>query len=767
MTSRRLGWWASSIGLAILGTWAYLRFVVGNGLPPVWHVGGSDYRLLSAPMLAAGLLIAYVLAVVAGSLADLPTAQRILSAMLRAGFIGLLTLGLARPVETQKTRKVCAAFLVDVSDSMADAAIDDARQDVERALLAKGRNDCVRVVSFAKRPRLVPVADANGRISIPPFVRPGGTLGAGTDVASALQLAYGLFPAGTIRRVVILSDGNQTDGDLLAEASRAARFGVKIFAIPSRRAVPGEVAVRELQTPDHIHEGETFELRADVFSSIAQSVKLSLKQGEADNALDSQRTVDVRPGDNEVTFKSRAVVPGDVTYTLDATATLEDHFPENNRANAIVSVLGKPMVLYVEGERSSTAYLAGALAAQDLNVDTVDPLPTTVREAERYDFIVLSDVPASGVSLVEQDVIEQYVRDLGGGFLFAGGENGYRLGGWAHTTIERLLPVRADADKRQDEPEVAMTLVIDRSGSMTGLPLEMAKQAARATADTLAPDDLIEVIAFDSQPVRIVHMLPAKHRVRIQDDIARIQAGGGTEIFSALDAAYQVLSTTRAKKKHVILLTDGQAPHASIRELVQTMSAESITVTTVGLGGGVDESLLRMISEIGGGRYYKVSDPQSLPRIFTRETEMVSRSAAVEQYFQPRVVAPAAFLRGVDMGSAPFLRGYVATKLKPQPAQGILESELGEPILARWHVGLGYALAWTSDVKNRWAVDWVRWRSWGQFWGSSCANTCDRRNARCSTCGRESIRRPGMSMRSWTPSAPTIDSRTDSRRTFR
>ena len=66
------------------------------------------------------------------------------------------------------------------------------------------------------------------------------------------------------------------------------------------------------------------------------------------------------------------------------------------------------------------------------------------------------------------------------------------------------------------------------------------------------------------------------------------------------------------------------------------MAAEDITVTTVGLGGGVDESLLRMISDVGGGRFYKVLDPQSLPRIFTRETEMVSRSAAVEEYFQPQ-----------------------------------------------------------------------------------------------------------------------------------
>ncbi len=96
---------------------------------------------------------------------------------------------------------------------------------------------------------------------------------------------------------------------------------------------------------------------------------------------------------------------------------------------------------------------------------------------------------------------------------------------------------------------------------------------------------------------------------------------------------------------------------------------------------------------------------------------MVSRSAAVEEYFQPRVVSPADFLRGVDVASAPFLHGYVATKMKALPAQEILESELGEPILARWHVGLGWTLAWTSDVKNLWAVEWLRWPQWGQFWG--------------------------------------------------
>jgi Mg-chelatase subunit ChlD len=712
---RRVALGAGVFALGAVGLWLYLRFVWFAGPTITWQRRGGEYELLAPRMLGVALLAPYFLWVIGRSLADLPLAQRVLSVVLRIAFVALIALGLARLARTATTQKVCTVFVVDVSDSVPDAALDDARALVQAALDARPKDDRVRLVTFAKRPRAVALAD--DAKTAPPLERHGPGLGGATDIASALQLAYGLFPEGYLRRAVIVSDGVQTDGDLLAEAERAQSYGVKLFAVPCKRPVPGEVAVRDLRVPDKIHEGETFDVHAQVFSSIAQSVKLVLKQGDVVNGLDGVRQVDLVPGDNDVAFKSKAAVPGEVTYALEVSDAAQDRFQENNRATAVAAVLGKPVVLYVDGNPSRATYLASALAAQQLNVDTSDPLPTSLREAERYDFIVLSDVPAERVSLTQQETIEQYVRDLGGGFLFAGGENGYGLGGWYHTTIERILPVRMDAEKRRDEPEVAMALVIDRSGSMTGLPLEMAKQAAKATADTLAGDDLLEVIAFDSQPTRIVRMTPAKHRARIQNDIARIQAVGGTEIIPALDAAYQALSTTRARKKHVILLTDGQAPQSGIRDLVQAMAAEDITVSSVGLGGGVDENLQRMISDVGGGRFYKVADPQSLPRIFTRETEMVSRSAAVEEYFQPRVVSPADFLRGLDVGSAPFLHGYVATKLKPPPAQEILESELGEPILARWHVGLGWTMAWTSDVKNLWAVEWLRWPQWGQFWG--------------------------------------------------
>jgi Ca-activated chloride channel homolog len=412
-------------------------------------------------------------------------------------------------------------------------------------------------------------------------------------------------------------------------------------------------------------------------------------------------------------------IPGQVTYAFEVDEIPADKFKENNKYATTIDVPGRPQVLYVEGSPQHAGPLSSALTAQQLDVDVRPPagFPASLKEIERFDFVILSDTPKEAVSLGAQELIEQYVRDLGGGFLFAGGDAGYGLGGWYHTTIERILPVRMDNERKKEMPSVAMVLVMDRSGSMTGLPLEMAKAAAKATSQVLSSDDLLEVIAFDSSPTRYVKMQPSRNRSRIAGEIARIQPGGGTEIFPALDAAYQDLTVTQARKKHVVLLTDGKASSSGIRDLVSAMVAESITVTSVGLGGDVDEQLLKMIADVGGGRYHSVPDANNLPRIFTKETEMIARSAAVEEWFPVTQVGDAAFLRGIDVRTAPNLHGYVSTKMKPSPALEILQSDTQEPILARWRVGLGWTLAWTSDVKSRWAVEWLRWPGFERFWG--------------------------------------------------
>ncbi|HVY45095.1 MAG TPA: VWA domain-containing protein, partial [Minicystis sp.] len=527
------------------------------------------------------------------------------------------------------------------------------------------------------------------------------------------------YQPGYLKRAVLLSDGVQTDGDVLAEANRARELGIRLFTVPYRRPAPPEVAVRDLKMPDKVKVGETFEIHADVYASRATTAHAKLFQGEALNGLEGVKDLELKAGDNDVMFKSVVRIPGQVTYLLELDGIKDDTFKENNRFATTIDVPGRPAVLYVEGTPQHGQPLSSALTAQQFDVDMrpAAGFPGSLKELERFDFVILSDVPKDAVSLQAQELLEAYVRDLGGGFLFSGGESGYGLGGWNHTTVERLLPVRMDPKAKQEMPGVAMALVIDRSGSMTGLPLEMAKAAAKATAQTLSGDDLVEVIAFDSAPVRYVKMQPARNRSRIANEIARISPGGGTEIFPALDAAYQDMAVTQARKKHVILLTDGRAPTGGIRDLVSSMIAESITVTTVGLGNDVDESLLKMVADVGGGRYHAVQDPNNLPRIFTKETEMIARAAAVEEWFPVTQVGDAQFLKGIDVRTAPNLHGFVKTQMKPSPAQELLESDTGEPILARWRVGLGWALAWTSDVKSQWAVEWLRWPGFEKFWG--------------------------------------------------
>ena len=136
-----------------------------------------------------------------------------------------------------------------------------------------------------------------------------------------------------------------------------------------------------------------------------------------------------------------------------------------------------------------------------------------------------------------------------------------------------------------------------------------------------------------------------------------------------------------AKVKHVILLSDGEAPYDGLVELVQDMRSARITVSVVGVTGA-DRNLLSMIADNGDGRLYMTDDIGALPRIFMKETTEAQKSQLVEDAIKVRVAKRVEAIEGVAIEAAPPLHGYVTTKPKPT-AEVILVSDLGEPILAR------------------------------------------------------------------------------------
>lgn len=714
--SRRAGLlWAALVALCTAAAIALFRLLAVA--EPEWELAGARYQLQQPRMLALLSVLPLLLWGSTYSLADLPPVQRVLLFLLRSTLIGVFTLALARPVRVSDSARVSAVVLVDVSDSVAGESLAEARSIANRIWEA-GKDHDVKLITFASRPRSVPIARQAG--ALPAIERHDGEkAGSATDIQAALQLAYGLFAPGHLKRLLVVSDGLQTRGDLLEEAARAKRFGLTIYYHPLLKARPSELAVTDLQFPETIEVGKPFRLTARIFSTVSAGATVRLFQDETLNVLDATRHLELEAGWTDVDFRSVVRVPGEVSYRLVLEPEAPDRFATNNVFTTTASISGRPRVLYVEGDPRNARYLERALEASEYAVEVRRPraIPRDQHELGQYDFFILSDVNAELLSSGQMLLIERYVRDLGGGFLMAGGKNAFGPGGYRGTNLERLLPVRLQTRQKRQEHSLAMALVLDKSGSMTGQKIELAKEAAKATAELLTADDWIEVVGFSGAPERVVRVQSARNRAKIRDDIGRLKAQGGTRILPALEMAFQDLTAATARIKHVILLTDGRTQESGIEELAQAMRVEGITLSTVGLGKDVNRTLLLNAAHGGGGRAYFTEDPRSVPRIFVNETNVVSRSGTVEEPFYARVGERADFLRGISLGSAPFLYGYVATEARGKPAQVVLLSEYGEPILARWHYGLGWSLAWTSDLKNRWAAEWVKWDGFARFWG--------------------------------------------------
>jgi Ca-activated chloride channel family protein len=296
-----------------------------------------------------------------------------------------------------------------------------------------------------------------------------------------------------------------------------------------------------------------------------------------------------------------------------------------------------------------------------------------------------------------------------------GGDQSFGLGGYYKTTLEEILPVRSDFEKEKEKPSLAMMLVIDKSGSMGGEKIEMAKEAARAAVELLGPSDKVGVLAFEGQNYWISEMHPATDKGFVLDRIAGLEAGGGTVMAPAMEEAQETLRTTVAKLKHVIILTDGVSSPGDFEGISQAMAADRITVSTVAMGGDADVSLLEEIARLGKGRSYVADDPGQVPQIFAKETVTASKSAINEQPFPPTLVRPTRVLSEIRLEEAPLLLGYVITRPKPT-AEVILATETGDPLLAWWRYGLGMTVAFTSDAKARWGAEWLSWPQFGQFW---------------------------------------------------
>lgn len=677
----------------------------------------NPWWLLALPVLAAFLIVGrwpwWVAARSAGRKAMHLEGRRL---ALRLIWVTIVVLALAGLTITRPLDRQATVFVLDVSASVAslrDQAEAVARSAAER--LPGG--DRLGVVAVAAGAKVEEAATAT-----PLFTRLSAALpDSVTDLASGLRLAGALLPDDYVARVVMVSDGRQTRGDAVAAARELAARGFELDVLPLGGASAPDVRLDAVDLPETAYQREvsTLTVRLHADPSAGRTTAATIRVYRDDQLL-LEREVELRGGRQEVVLPLAAGDPGLHRYKVDVSATdpTADSIAANNAIGAIQRVLGPPKVLAVASNPDAAGWLPDALSSGGVEVTVVPPagVPADLAGWAQYDGTILADVPAEALPPGSMDLLERYVRDMGRGLVMTGGPDSFGPGGYAGTAVERALPVYMDLRGRGRQPKVALALVIDKSGSMSGTKVEMAKEAAARSVRLLQDGDSAAVLAFDSMPQWVAPLTPVTELERLEKAIGSIYASGGTEIYPALHAGFQAVRGVEADVKHVILLTDGRSGSTGdYGTLTQEMRAARVTLSTVAVGDDADTSLLEAMARVGRGRYHFTAEPADIPEIFTKETIMATRTVLVDKRFYPAATSSGPLLRGLS--AVPPLDGYVAVSAK-ELAEVILVSPQGDPVLSAWQYGLGRAVAWTPDVGGRWAGSWASSPAATLLWGN-------------------------------------------------
>ncbi|VGO16039.1 hypothetical protein PDESU_04629 [Pontiella desulfatans] len=649
------------------------------------------------------------------SLSDRPARFRRLAVGFRAAAIVLVVLALCRPYLHRPSRAVHVVHLVDVSESVdLDAGIGALERVMELDEKLKS-SDSSETVLFGDAVR--PMEPEAAKLMLEKWrdTVADDVFRRNTRMAEALRAARLGFPSGKLRRLVLYSDGIPTSGTVANELRRMEKEGIELSFERLQRVQHPEASVVEVEPSSPVvYAGESLRIKTRVSANQPMKARLRLINR---GVVCGEQAVDLEEGENRFAFDNIVIKAEDQPLWQVELIPEEDRFPANNIAGCRIEVAGQVRVLVLHKTPRKMRHFKRAVESQGFSVEVRTPLglPSSLDNLLEFDAVVLADIPATDIPDRSMQNLRRYVNDFGGGLLMLGSENSFGLGGYYKTPVEEVLPITSRFEKEKETPSMAMVLVIDKSGSMQGAPIELARRAAKATVELLSPRDKIAVIGFDSQPFIACDMTSAADIGRIQDSIDSIHASGGTSMYPAMAEGDRMLRSAGTRIRHMILLTDGQSTGGDFEGIAEDMAVSGITVSSVALGGGAARELLQRIARIGRGRYYETMDASSVPQIFTKETMEVSRSAIKEEPFVPVSVDTMGFLDGIDFDEAPFLLGYVMTRLK-SAARLHLVTESGEPLLASNQAGLGTGMAFTSDATELWAGEWVEWDGFGPFW---------------------------------------------------
>jgi Mg-chelatase subunit ChlD len=536
------------------------------------------------------------------------------------------------------------------------------------------------------------------------------------DIAAALLYGLASVPPGGQPQVLIAT-APATRGDAVALVGSLSLDGIVVDALPAPPPNPADASLGRIAVSGVPAVGETVDLVGVV--SVGQPSRATLRVLR-DGRADVEQVIDLLAGETLVSVPVHLDEPGPLRLTLEVRAD-GDPRTENDALSALLDVKEGPSVLVVGRDAEAAEAFAGALELQKFNVSTSVPMSMPV-DVSRYlglDAVVLLDVPANEVTPTQQDALEAFVRDFGGGLVVTGGESAFGPGGYYQTKLDDLSPLSSQVSR--EAPEVAMLFVLDRSGSMQQLVvdatrLDIAKEATITATELLGEKSLVGVIVFDEAATTLLPFTSSADISALEAALASLVPGGGTSVYPALVRSAELLATVDSATKHVVVLTDGLSQSGDFPSAVAAITAQGATVSTIAIGVGADVERVREIAELGGGTAHIASDFRALPGILAQEAMLTAGDPVIREPVVPLVAHDRFGLAENLPGQFPPLEAFVETTAKAN-ADVILADEEGRPLLAVWRYGSGRVLAFGSHAVGSWSASWQQLASYPSLWG--------------------------------------------------
>ena len=351
-----------------------------------------------------------------------------------------------------------------------------------------------------------------------------------SNIYAALKYAQGMFTdERQNKRIVLLSDGRETEGEARTAVRGILDAGIKLDCAHFDLTNSGEAEIQLISISTNGKVAVGGEVLINVQIKSTDNVKGTLTIHDGD--FEQEEKISLVKGDNKFQFSYMSQGAGIHTVYAEIEVN-SDTIEQNNQLSSWYKVDGINKILVVDGDGDQTRQLGEVLAdigqEHEYLITRPQDFPATMLDLLEYDEVVLMNVDFTKMPVGSDALLKRYVQENGRGLVVTCGNNAYDYSNDAYreSPIDEILPVDL---KIEDEKEtVALVIIVDLSSSMNkGMGNEgktryqVALESAKKALDGLdAEKDYVGVIVFDESATVAVPMSPLKDNVdAIKDKI--------------------------------------------------------------------------------------------------------------------------------------------------------------------------------------------------------------------------------------------------------